>query len=62
MKQLVGAQNAQLTVNGIDIERQSNTVTDAPQGITLELTKEIKTPPSQSRKVMKRPLRRLRLG
>ncbi len=42
MKQLVGAQNAQLTVNGIDIERQSNTVTDAPQGITLELTKEIK--------------------
>ncbi|CDL38889.1 Flagellar hook-associated protein FliD [Citrobacter freundii] len=42
MKQLVGAQNAQLTVNGIDIERQSNTVTDAPQGITLQLTKEVK--------------------
>jgi flagellar hook-associated protein 2 len=47
MKQLVGAQNAQLTVNGIDIERQSNTVTDAPQGITLQLTKKSKMPRSR---------------
>lgn len=41
MKQLVSAQNAQLTVNGIDIERPSNTITDAPQGVTLNLTKEV---------------------
>ncbi|HDX5342576.1 TPA: flagellar filament capping protein FliD [Citrobacter sedlakii] len=41
MKQLVSAQNAQLTVNGIDIERPSNTITDAPQGVTLTLTKEV---------------------
>ncbi|CAH6038926.1 flagellar filament capping protein FliD [Citrobacter koseri] len=41
MKQIVGAQNAQLTVNGIGIERQSNTITDAPQGVTLNLTKEV---------------------
>ena len=41
MKQLVGAQNAQLTVNGIDIERQSNTVTDAPQGITLSASDKV---------------------
>lgn len=41
MKQLVSAQNAQLTVNGINIERPSNTITDAPQGVTLNLTKEV---------------------
>ena len=41
MKELVNAQNAQLNVNGIDIERQSNKVTDAPQGVTLELTKKV---------------------
>lgn len=32
MKELVNAQNAQLNVNGIDIERSSNKITDAPQG------------------------------
>lgn len=42
MDQLVEAQNAKLTVNGIEIERPSNKVTDAPQGVTLELTKEVK--------------------
>lgn len=41
MKELVKAENAKLNVNGIDIERQSNTVTDAPQGITLNLTKKV---------------------
>ena len=38
MKELVNAQNAQLNVNGIDIERSSNKITDAPQGVTLDLT------------------------
>lgn len=42
MSELVKAQNAKLTMNGIDIERQSNKITDAPQGVTLELTKEVK--------------------
>ena len=37
MTQNVEAKNAQLTVNGIAIERQSNEVTDAPEGITLNL-------------------------
>ncbi|HCB2603020.1 TPA: flagellar filament capping protein FliD [Citrobacter koseri] len=41
MKELVKAQNAELNVNGIDIVRQSNTVTDAPQGLTLNLTKTV---------------------
>ncbi|QMI05548.1 flagellar filament capping protein FliD [Citrobacter sp. RHB25-C09] len=41
MKQLVPAQDANLTVNGINIVRQSNTITDAPQGVTLTLTKEV---------------------
>ena len=30
-----------LKFNGIDIERPSNTITDAPQGVTLNLTKEV---------------------
>lgn len=37
MSQNVEAKNAQLSVNGIALERQSNTVTDAPEGITLNL-------------------------
>ncbi|MBU9847422.1 flagellar filament capping protein FliD [Rahnella ecdela] len=37
MTQNVEAKNAQLSVNGIAIERQSNEVTDAPEGITLNL-------------------------
>ncbi|QFH72689.1 flagellar filament capping protein FliD [Enterobacter sp. E76] len=41
MKQLVEAKNALLTVNNIDIERPTNTITDAPQGVTLNLTKEV---------------------
>lgn len=38
MTQQVAAQNAELTVNGIAIERSSNTVTDVPtEGVTLTL-------------------------
>ncbi|WP_304165892.1 flagellar filament capping protein FliD, partial [Lonsdalea britannica] len=38
MTQQVAAQNAKLTVNGIAIERSSNTVTDVPtEGVTLTL-------------------------
>ncbi|PHM36588.1 flagellar filament capping protein FliD [Xenorhabdus innexi] len=39
MQQKVAAQNALLTVNGVPIERQSNEVKDAPEGITLNLKK-----------------------
>ncbi|MGL5455975.1 MAG: flagellar filament capping protein FliD [Enterobacterales bacterium] len=42
VEQIVEAKDAELNVNGIDIVRSSNTVTDAPQGITLNLTKEVK--------------------
>ncbi|MFP1724591.1 flagellar filament capping protein FliD [Lonsdalea quercina] len=39
MTQQVAAQNAELTVNGIAIERSSNTVTDVPtEGVTLTLS------------------------
>ena len=38
---MVNAQNAQLNVNGIDIERSSNKITDAPQGVTLDLTQKV---------------------
>lgn len=34
------AQNAKIKVNGIDIEKTSNTITDAIEGITLNLLKE----------------------
>lgn len=37
MELKVQPQNALLTVNGLEIERQGNTITDAPQGITLTL-------------------------
>ncbi|MEX0446196.1 flagellar filament capping protein FliD [Xenorhabdus sp. SGI246] len=39
MTQTVEATNAKLTVNGIDIERQTNEIKDAPEGITLSLKK-----------------------
>ncbi|MDC9613153.1 flagellar filament capping protein FliD [Xenorhabdus khoisanae] len=39
MKQVVEPANAKLTVNGIDIERQTNEIKDAPEGITLNLKK-----------------------
>lgn len=42
VEQIVEAKDAELTVNGINIVRSSNTVTDAPQGLTLNLTKEVK--------------------
>lgn len=37
MKQTVPAADAKLKVNGIDITRQSNVITDAPAGVTLTL-------------------------
>ncbi|NBM54371.1 flagellar filament capping protein FliD [Proteus sp. G2669] len=39
MRQIVDAKNAKLTVNGIDIERQTNEIKDAPEGIVLNLKK-----------------------
>ena len=39
MAQTVAAQNADFTVNGIQVIKSSNTVTDAIQGVTLNLTK-----------------------
>jgi flagellar hook-associated protein 2 len=39
MVQTVAAQNANFTVNGIQVIKSSNTVTDAIQGVTLNLTK-----------------------
>lgn len=41
MSELVGAENAKLTINNISIERQSNKITDVPQGVTFELTKKV---------------------
>ncbi|TCQ87454.1 MULTISPECIES: flagellar filament capping protein FliD [Rahnella] len=37
MTQNAEAKNAELSVNGIALERQSNEVTDAPEGVTLNL-------------------------
>ncbi|WP_100160402.1 flagellar filament capping protein FliD [Proteus columbae] len=39
MRQIVDAKNAKLTVNGIAIERQTNEIKDAPEGIVLNLKK-----------------------
>lgn len=39
MKEIVKANNAVLTINGIQIERQTNEIKDAPEGITLNLKK-----------------------
>ncbi|MDE9437146.1 flagellar filament capping protein FliD [Xenorhabdus bovienii] len=39
MKQTVEAADAKLKVNGIEIERQTNEIKDAPEGITLTLKK-----------------------
>lgn len=41
VEQIVEAKDAELTVNGINIVRSSNTITDAPQGVTLNLTKVV---------------------
>ncbi|MDR3434438.1 MAG: flagellar filament capping protein FliD [Rouxiella aceris] len=38
MTESVAAKNAELTVNNIAIERDSNTITNAPSGVTLNLT------------------------
>ncbi|QGW03616.1 flagellar filament capping protein FliD [Proteus terrae subsp. cibarius] len=40
MQEIVKANNAQLTINGIDIERQTNEIKDAPEGIILNLKKK----------------------
>lgn len=39
MQEIVKANNAKLTINGIEIERQTNEIKDAPEGITLNLKK-----------------------
>ncbi|MBC8950127.1 flagellar filament capping protein FliD [Xenorhabdus sp. TS4] len=39
MTQVVEPANAKLTINGIKIERQTNEIKDAPEGITLNLKK-----------------------
>ncbi|GLR11021.1 flagellar filament capping protein FliD [Mixta theicola] len=39
MSQQVAAADAELTINGVAITRSSNTITDAPEGVTLALTK-----------------------
>ncbi|OWF82528.1 flagellar filament capping protein FliD [Yersinia alsatica] len=42
MTQKVKAEDAELIVNGVAITRQSNTITDAPQGVTINLKAETK--------------------
>ncbi|NHB92904.1 flagellar filament capping protein FliD [Photorhabdus cinerea] len=39
LTQTVEAKNAKLTVNNIEIERQTNHITDAPEGVKLDLKK-----------------------
>ena len=46
LNQTVTAQNANLVVNGIPVSKSSNTVTDAIQGVTLNLNKLTATPVS----------------
>lgn len=43
MAQKVKAEDATLSVNGVNITRQSNTITDAPQGVTINLKAVTKT-------------------
>lgn len=40
MQEIVKANNAKLTINGIEIERQTNEIKDAPEGIILNLKKK----------------------
>jgi flagellar hook-associated protein 2 len=39
MSEQVAAADAELTINGVAITRSSNTITDAPEGVTLTLSK-----------------------
>ncbi|MCE1736390.1 flagellar filament capping protein FliD, partial [Enterobacter hormaechei] len=39
MTEMMAPANAKLTVNGIEIERQTNEIKDAPEGVTLNLKK-----------------------
>lgn len=39
MTEKVAAADAEVTINGVNITRSSNTITDAPEGVTLNLTK-----------------------
>lgn len=39
MTQKVAAVDAEVNINGVNIVRSSNTITDAPEGVTLNLTK-----------------------
>ncbi|MFP2504273.1 flagellar filament capping protein FliD [Buttiauxella gaviniae] len=41
LTQTVEAQNAQLSINNIQVESASNTVKDTPEGVTLTLNKEV---------------------
>ncbi|MBS0054491.1 flagellar filament capping protein FliD [Yersinia sp. Marseille-Q3913] len=43
MTQKVKAEDATLSVNGVSITRQSNTITDAPQGVTINIKTLTKT-------------------
>ncbi|MBE8595292.1 flagellar filament capping protein FliD [Xenorhabdus sp. BG5] len=43
MKQVVEPANAKLTINGIKIERQTNEIKDAPEGVILNLKKVSET-------------------
>ncbi|NYT23996.1 flagellar filament capping protein FliD [Alcaligenaceae bacterium] len=40
MKQIVAAENAQVTINGISVASQSNTIENAIEGVTLTLAKK----------------------
>lgn len=41
LKETIPAQNALLTINNIEVESNSNTVKDTPEGVTLTLNKEV---------------------
>jgi flagellar hook-associated protein 2 len=48
MTQSVAGQDALLTVNGVAIDRSSNTITDVPQGVTLTLNSTTATSGTQN--------------
>ncbi|CAM3962175.1 flagellar filament capping protein FliD [Xenorhabdus thuongxuanensis] len=57
MKETVAAENAILTVNGIKIERQTNEIKDAPEGVILNLKKVSETEEVKSNdKTEKKPI------
>lgn len=50
MKELSVAQNAQVYIDGVKVERSANTITDAIEGITLELREVSEKDPDDSSK------------